>query len=162
MQNQNFAHRLCLTAAAAALTFLMTVIPKIPIPLGYAHLGDAVIFLLPFFLRRRDAALAAAVGSALADLMGGFPIWILPTLLIKYGMVCIAAPFAGHYFLRAAAGFALSSLWMAAGYTLFGAIFYDSLETGLLQLPGLLAEGAVNTAVALILLIVFNKTEFLK
>ncbi len=32
---------LCLTAVLAAFVFIMTFVPKIPIPLGYAHLGDA-------------------------------------------------------------------------------------------------------------------------
>jgi hypothetical protein len=33
---------------------------------------------------------------------------------------------------------------MAAGYTAFGAVLYDSLAAGLASAPGLLAEGAVN------------------
>ena len=77
---------LCLTAVLAAFVFIMTFVPKIPIPLGYAHLGDAVIYLLVLFISRREACLAAAIGSAFADLMGGFPIWILPTLIIKWVM----------------------------------------------------------------------------
>jgi hypothetical protein len=37
-------------------------------------------------------------------------------------------------------------LVMAAGYTLFGAILYDSLAAGLSSAPGLLLEGGVNIA----------------
>ena len=155
-------HRLSLAAAAAAVTFLVTVLPKIPIPLGYAHLGDAVIFLVALLLPRRDAALAAAIGSALADLLGGFPIWILPTLLIKAGMVFLVTPFAGRNFFAVVCGFLLSSLWMAAGYTAAGALLYGDLSLGLLQAPGLLAEGAVNTAVAAALLLVLKKSGFIK
>ena len=32
---------LCLAAVMAAVVFLATFVPRIPIPLGYAHLGDA-------------------------------------------------------------------------------------------------------------------------
>ena len=154
-------HRLSWAAAATAVTFLMTVLPKIPIPLGYAHLGDAVIFLIALLLPRRDAAMAAAIGSALADLLGGFPIWVLPTLLIKAGMVFIVAPFAKKNFFVVVCGFLISSLWIAAGYTAAGAILYGDLALGLLQTPGLLAEGAVNTAVAAALLLVLKKSGFI-
>ena len=152
-------HRLSWAATATAVTFLMTVLPKIPIPLGYAHLGDAVIFLIALLLPRRDAAMAAAIGSALADLLGGFPIWILPTLLIKAGMVFLVAPFVGRSFFAILFGFLLSSLWMAAGYTAAGAVLYGDLSLGLLQTPGLLAEGAVNTAAAAAFLLVLKKSR---
>lgn len=149
-------------ALATALTFLMTVIPKIPIPLGYAHLGDAVIFLLPFFMSRKDAAFSAAIGSALADFLGGFPIWILPTLFIKAGMICIISFFTekSRYFVII--GYILASLLLTASYTVFGAFIYGSLETGLLQIPGLLVEGAVNTAAAFFLLIVLQNLHMIK
>ena len=35
-------------------------------------------------------------------------------------------------------------LVMAAGYTLFGALLYDSLAAGLSSAPGLILEGIVN------------------
>lgn len=89
------AERLCLAAAAAALVFVATAFLKVPIPLGYAHLGDAVIFLAALLLPRREAALAAALGSALADFLGGFPLWMGPTLLIKCVMVYIVCAAAG-------------------------------------------------------------------
>lgn len=162
LQNNNLAHRLCVMALATALTFLMTVIPKIPIPLGYAHLGDAVVFLLPFFLKRKDAMLAAAVGSALADFLGGFPIWVLPTLFIKAGMAYATSLFVQKSPQFALIGCILASLILTAGYTVFGALIYGSLETGLLQIPGLLAEGAVNTAAAFILLIVLRNMHMIK
>ena len=81
------AGSLCYAAVLTALVFVLTFVPKIPIPLGYAHLGDAIIFASVLFSTRRQAALAASVGSALSDFIGGFPLWIIPTLIIKYVMV---------------------------------------------------------------------------
>ena len=86
-QQQVSTKSLCMTAVCMAVVFLMTFMPRIPIPFGYAHLGDAVIFLLILFLPRRQAGFAASVGSAFSDLLGGFPIWIVPTLVIKWVMV---------------------------------------------------------------------------
>jgi len=142
---------LVFTALMTALVFVATYLPHIPIPLGYAHLGDAVIFLLALLAPRRSALFAACCGSALADLLGGFAIWIVPTLIIKFVMaeiVCRTAQ-ARSRMARIALAFALASLWMAAAYTLAGAVLYDSFTAALASFPGLLAEGAVNSIAAL-------------
>ena len=150
------AHDLCLAAVMTTLVFLATFIPKIPIPLGYAHLGDAAIFLMVYFLPRRIALFSACVGSAFSDLLGGFLLWVLPTLVIKFIMAEILRHFIHGKWISAAKlrliiGMLLASLWMAAAYTFFGAVLYDSMAAGLASAPGLLLEGAVNTVVALVL-----------
>ena len=141
---------LTVTAVMTAFVFLLTFVPKIPIPLGYAHLGDAGIFVLLCLGWRREALAAACLGSMLADLVGGFPLWIGATLVIKWAMAetflhtanlkakdLVTAP-------RTLLALLLACLVMAAGYTAFGAVLYDSLAAGLASAPGLLAEGAVN------------------
>ena len=55
---------LVFTALMTAFVFTATYLPHIPIPLGYAHLGDAVIFLLALMTARRVTFFAACVGSA--------------------------------------------------------------------------------------------------
>lgn len=146
---------LCLTAVLAAFVFIMTFVPKIPIPLGYAHLGDAVIYLLVLFISRREACLVAAIGSAFADLMGGFPIWILPTLIIKWVMVeavfwMVRPDILPCKFLsvRMVLAFFVSSAWMVVSYTAAGAILYSSVASALPMVPGLIGEGIINMAVA--------------
>lgn len=145
------------TALMTALVFVATYLPHIPIPLGYAHLGDAVIFLLALLAPRRSALVAACIGSALADLLGGFAIWIVPTLIIKFVMAeivyrigCSGDAIAPRASIIAA--LLLSSLWMAAAYTLAGAVLYASLPAALASSPGLLMEGLVNSVLALLLL----------
>lgn len=145
------ARELCLTAIMTAVVFLMTFVPKIPIPLGYAHLGDAAIFLLVLLAGRREGLWAACLGSALADFMGGFALWIGPTLLIKFLMAetFLILKADDSNWLKSPRTFVAlvaACLVMAAGYTIFGAILYDSLAAGLASAPGLLLEGAVNIA----------------
>lgn len=148
--------QLCLAAAMTAVVFLATFVPRIPIPLGYAHLGDAAIFLMVLFIGRREMLFAACFGSALSDLLGGFPLWIMPTLVIKFFMADIAWRFIRPDREEAASlprmmvGFLAGSLWMSVAYTLFGALLYDSLAAGLASAPGLIAEGLLNTAVAVV------------
>lgn len=88
MQNKTYftTQEIVFIALMTALVFIATYLPHIPIPLGYAHLGDAVIFLLALLAPRRAALFAACIGSALADLLGGFALWIVPTLVIKLVM----------------------------------------------------------------------------
>ena len=157
-QQQVSTKSLCMTAVCMAVVFLMTFMPRIPIPFGYAHLGDAVIFLLILFLPRRQAGCAASVGSAFSDLLGGFPIWIVPTLVIKWVMVEIvfrmaAMPAARErssvLSLRTLLAFSVSALWMVIAYAGSGALLYGSAGAGLLMTPGLIGEGIVNVAAAM-------------
>lgn len=41
--------QMCITAVFMALTCVATMVVQIPIPLGYAHLGDSVILICAFF-----------------------------------------------------------------------------------------------------------------
>ena len=151
-KNRDFtAKDLVLTALMTAIVFLATFVPHIPIPLGYAHLGDAAIFLFALLAPRRSALVAACLGSALADFMSGFALWIVPTLVIKFVMaeiVCRMAAAASSVG-RVGVALTLSSLWMAAAYTIAGAVLYDSFTAALASFPGLFAEGVVNSALAL-------------
>lgn len=156
---------LCLAAVLTALVFVATFVPRIPIPLGYAHLGDAVIFLSVLVVRRREAFAAACLGSVLSDVLGGFPLWAVPTFFIKLVMAWIVwrivvretwdGRAAGRG--RCLLGFLASSVWMAVAYTLFGAGLYDSLAAGLASAPGLFLEGIFNTIVALLVLPVVQR-----
>ena len=149
------AKEICVAGVMAAFVFIATLVPQIPIPLGYAHLGDGAIFLAVFFAGRRAGIFAGAFGSALADLAGGFPVWILPTLIIKAVMaemffrVAVEGQTSPSLLKpRAIFGMTAACLFMTAGYALSGAVFYDSLALGLSSVPGLLVKSAVNIAAA--------------
>lgn len=83
--------KLTLCGVMAALVFVMTYFPKIPVPVtgGYVHLGDGAIFLSVLLLGPLGIP-AAAVGSMLSDLIGGYMVYVLPTFLIK-GLVALLA-----------------------------------------------------------------------
>lgn len=138
-----------LIAIMSALVFIATFIPKIPIPLGYAHLGDAAIFLIIFVCGRKIGILSGMIGSAFADLLIGFPIWILPTILIKAVEAEIFFKLRNRNIFF---GLILASLFMTVGYTIFGAILYESLAAGITSTPGLLIKSAVNIFVAVIII----------
>lgn len=61
----------------------------VPVTGGYVHLGDGAIFLSVLLLGPLGIP-AAAVGSMLSDLIGGYMVYVLPTFLIK-GLVALVA-----------------------------------------------------------------------
>ena len=78
-------------AVFAALTFVATFAVKIQTPtFGYIHMGDCFVLLSGLILGKTSGALAAAVGSALSDLLAGYVIWVPGTFIIKF-FVALAA-----------------------------------------------------------------------
>ncbi len=83
--------KIIISALFAALTFCATFVIKLPTPTGgYVHLGDSIVLLSGWLLGPVWGALAAAVGSALSDLLGGYSTYVLPTFIIK-GFVALIA-----------------------------------------------------------------------
>lgn len=142
------AKRLCQTAILAAFIFVITGFVRVPIPGGYVSFGNAAILLIALLLPRVPAVLSACLGSALADAMG-FPLYILPTILIKGVMVFVFRA-AGGQGKKSALAAILSTLIPIVGYTLTGFALYG-VKAGLTQVPGLLIEYAVNLIVFLLL-----------
>lgn len=75
--------KIVLTGLMMALVTLSTSVIKIPTTNGYIHLGDGFVFLSAILLGPYYGAFAAGVGSAAADILGGYAQWALPTLVIK-------------------------------------------------------------------------------
>jgi uncharacterized membrane protein len=73
-----------LAALMAALTCVGTMIIKIPTPTnGYIHPGDGFVLLSGLLLGPLWGGLAAGIGSALSDLIGGYFIYVPATFVIK-------------------------------------------------------------------------------
>lgn len=145
--NREGARIITLTGLFMALICVATLFFKVPIPLGYAHLGNGFIFLAAVFLKNPYAMTATGVGSALADLLGGYAEWIIPTLIIKCLMGALISLISANgkvksvrTFLAVLAG----AVEMVAGYTVAGALLYGSIPAGFAQIPGLTAEGIVG------------------
>ena len=74
---------LALTAMFAALVTVSTAFIKVPAPLGYAHAGDAIVYLAACLLPPPFGFFAAGIGGATADLLSGYAVFALPTAIIK-------------------------------------------------------------------------------
>lgn len=150
--------KLTTVAVMAALIFVVTWLVKIPIPVSggaYLNFGDIVIYICAYVAGGPMAALAAAIGSAVADLAGGAALYILPTLIVKALMALAAgALFGDRTFGRYLIGCIAGGAIMVAGYGLFELIVFDasyaiaSLPFNLVQWGGSVAAAAALFEVA--------------
>lgn len=84
MKTKITTNEIVLTALGMALVFVSTLFIKIPNPIdGYFNLGDGFLLLFSSFLSPFLAFLTGGLGSALADIAGGYSYYFLWTLLIK-------------------------------------------------------------------------------
>ncbi len=89
--------RMVFAALFTALTCVSTMAIRIPTPgtSGYVHLGDALVILCAAFLDPAYAFLAAGLGSAMADLLGGYFIYVPITFVIK-GLIALLGSLVMH------------------------------------------------------------------
>ena len=119
--------RVVLTALFAALVCVATMFIRVPSPVsGYINLGDGFVLLSAFLLGPSLGTAAAGIGSALADLLSGYPMYAAGTLIIKALMALFAATLCrrlGHGGTKSRLIAAVAAeLWMALGYFAYSAL----------------------------------------
>lgn len=141
-------------ALLIALVAVVTRVIQVPTPAteGYINVGDAVIVAGALLLGGRMGGLAGGIGSALADLTGGYTHWAPFTLVIK-GLEGVLIGWLAwrlrpdlHRPLGLVLGTAISSLgvaWMVFGYFGVEYLLY-SPAPALANLPGNLAQAAAG------------------
>lgn len=74
-----------LTALLIALTAVATMVIRLPVPQteGYLNLGDSMVYIAALLFGPGTGLLAGGIGSALADLLGGYTQFAPYTLVIK-------------------------------------------------------------------------------
>ena len=152
---------ICFTAIMAALVFVFTFTFKIPLGNGYTHLGDAFIFLSAYLLGIKKAPLAAGLGGALADLVSGYTVWILPTFIAKCAMAFVCCIIAEKLFKKNLAGYAAGAVAGAAIhigiYSLAWYLLFDKAAL-ISAFPTLTVQTAVGVIAAAVFTAIFYKT----
>ena len=84
--------QIVLYALGMAIVFVSTMFIKIPNGIdGYFNLGDGFILLFSSIVSPLGGFLIGGLGSALADVAGGYAYYFIPTLLIKGLEGCMVA-----------------------------------------------------------------------
>lgn len=168
-KNTTAVKKMVFTALSIAIICVATMYIQVTIPLGYAHFGNTFILLASWLFGKKTGAISSAIGSALADFLTGFAIWIIPTLIIKsiMGLIIGTLSNSGNAPRKVSspgllAAALLSNGWMVIGYTFSGAILYGSIAAGLSSTPGLVLEGVVNIIVFYILAVILEKSSAIK
>ena len=165
-------NKIVMTAMMMCLITMATMFFKVPIPFanGYVHLGDAFIFVAVLVLGMKYGAIAAAFGSALGDILGGFPVWAPWSFGIKGLMAIImAACMAGllkdkkHVMIAGIPvsellGMVLSGLFMVAGYYVAEGLIYGNWLAALVGIPWNIGQFAVGMIVSVPLTALLCKT----
>ncbi len=147
-----------MTSLMAAIIFVATYLIRIPNPAtgGYSHLGDCMVFLAVVLLGRKNGSLAAGIGGALSDFLAGAPLWILPTMIIKYIMAFIMGtiikPSPANKKLQLA-GAVTGGIFQIIAYT-FAKVVLISKEAAFLSIPNI----SLQTAFGIIVFMVISGT----
>lgn len=151
-------NKIVFSALFTALIFIGTQFIKIPLSIGYIHIGDTFILLAGYYIGGWYAVIASALGSALADILSGYVIYAPATLIIKGVMAIIIIAFckkaAKNKTLPFILGSVLAEAVMIIGYLIFDVILYGpsgiivSLSGNVLQAIGGIV---ISTAVLLLL-----------
>ena len=153
-------------AMFAALVFAATWI-SIPMPIGNINLGDGVLLLAAWMLGGPWAALAAAIGATLTDLVGGYAIYAPATFVIKALMVLVAILVFKVFekvklhavVARVLSAFA-AELVMIVGYFTYEATFLQLGWGALASIPFNAVQGAAAILIASLLYQVLTKAGF--
>lgn len=172
MRNTGKAAKVVMTALMIAIITISIMFIKIPIPgtQGYVHLGDAMIFLSVLVLGWKYGAIAAAIGGALGDIMGGAALWAPWTFTIKFLMALIMGLFiAGTMKKRQftiagvpimeLVGMILAGLVMVVGYYVAEGLMVGNWASPIIGVPWNIGQFVVGMVIAGILAAALYKTS---
>ena len=152
MKKTNVLHQLILAAILMALTTVMTLVIRIPIPnaQGYLNLGDAILMLASIILGPAYGFIVGAMGSASADFIGGYGIYVPITFVVK-GLEALIAGYLFKKWGRSLPAVVIAAIWMACGYFIAESFLYG-WATALIALPMNLLQGGFGAIIVLLVL----------
>ena len=157
---------LVMTGLFIALGYVATTVLMVPSPTGgYMNLGDTVVLLGAYLLGPVYGAIAGGVGPALADLLGGYGIYVPATLVIKALMGLTAAllyrTLKKQNWALVVCGVAAEAI-MVVGYWLFDGILVGSLAGSAAGLPSNFVQAAFGLAASTLLALVLKKSGYVR
>lgn len=146
------------TALLTALVAVATMLIKIPSFKGYVNAGDGFVLLCGYLLGPYYGCFAAGLGSALADFLSGYAVYVPVTFVIKGLMALIACGVQSRLQNNAGRiiGGVFAELLMVAGYYVFDSCLYGFLPSAAGIFPNIL-QGVAGIILSIILMQIFEK-----
>ncbi|GAA3647594.1 ECF transporter S component [Asaccharospora irregularis] len=158
--------KIVLNGLMTALVCIATMVIQVPTPgtNGYVNVGDAVIFITSILFGPLAGMLAGGVGSALADLLSGYPHWALFTLIIKGLEGYLVGIIVGksNTISRNIFSISIGIVVMVIGYFLAGAILKGSFIVSAASIPSNIVQGIVSMIIAVPLALSLKNVEYIK
>ncbi|MBD3194859.1 MAG: ECF transporter S component [Candidatus Lokiarchaeota archaeon] len=131
-----------------ALVCVLTMVIAIPIPVtqGFINIGDAGVMITALLFGPVIGSVAGGIGSGLADILLGYPLFAPGTFIIKaiegliIGLIADPKRYGEKLNYRDIIGVVVGGLWMSFGYLLYeillfglGPALYELLLNGIIQ-----------------------------
>ncbi len=159
-----FIKNTTLSALFAAIIFVATFFVAIPLPTGYANLGDCFVILAGIILGPYGVA-AAAIGSCLCDIItGAFIIYAPATFIIKGIMAVLSYILLKRKYtlIRHIIAATLCEIIMVCGYFLYEFFIIGIGSAAIASVAGNCVQGFVGIVASVILYTLLSKTGVLK
>lgn len=159
--------KIVFSAMLAAVITVATMIVRIPSPTGgYVNLGDCFVLISGWLLGPLYGFLVGGIGSGLADLLAGYPIYIAPTFIIKGLMsVCSWGVFRllggknkVNSIIARAVSAVCAEIIMVAGYFIAEAIMFGVAKSAL-GVVGNVVQGVAGAVAGVILISIIRKSN---
>ena len=146
----------------AALICAMTMTINIPVPatMGYINIGDFVVMFTGLMFGPIIGGLAGGIGSCLADIFLGWPLYALPTLVIKglegfiVGIISNPKKETIRINLRDVVAVIIGGLIMVSGYFLVEAFVLNyGVINASIEVPGNLFQFIFGVVASILLII---------
>jgi uncharacterized membrane protein len=142
-----------MTAMVYIATYIGTALPFS----GYAHLGDAAVFLSGLVLGPYYGLMAAALGSALADGLKSYVIYIPATLVLKGLMAYMTGRVREKGSKMITSAMVFGGFIMVLGYYLYEIVIYGNMQAPIINIPWNIIQFVIGIVVAKILIKPFSR-----
>ena len=170
LKNKSNFYLSCVAAILSALSTVFVYFMHFPNAIGgYIHIGDAIVYLTAALLPKPYAAVSAAMGFGLADLLSGYPVYILPSAFIRALVVlCFTAKKNKILCRRNYAALPLSLVITVGGYFITKYIIYQfinkmpevAVTKAVASVPGNIIQCASSAVVFILVSIALDKMNF--
>lgn len=166
----NDAISLSIMSIFAAITCILTMTVTIPVPAtgGYINIGDLGVMLAGLIFGPIIGFMSGGVGSALADIFLGFPIWAPATFVVKglegfvVGLIANPRIFHGKRTYKDILAVIAGGLLMVLGYFIVELLVFNfGMVASLSEVPGNFFQ-FIFGAIGSIILIVILRISILK
>ena len=140
-------------AICTAIVAVFTLVVKIPLGTGYLNLCDLAIAFIAFTLGPVTAFVAAAFGTAIADIVSGYPQWAIISF-ISHGLEALVIALIvskNKGIVNKIVAAILGTIIMVGGYYLLGSLFLEGFSASLASVPGNTAQCVFGMVFGLII-----------